>query len=107
MFASLGRQRRVWEARPHDRVRHARLYAVMYTCVLDLIEEAKPGSCRSILPADLPTDTVSGGGSAPAHKYGDRWEHVLDHKAWMRVHDKPRTALFTPTGTEGGPGLTS
>jgi hypothetical protein len=37
----------------------------------DLIEEIKPGSSKAIQPAELPTDTVSGGGNAPAPKYGD------------------------------------
>jgi hypothetical protein len=69
----------------------------------DLIEEIKPGSSKAIQPAELPTDTVSGGGNAPAPKYGDRWEHLPEQKAWKRVHDKPRNALFTPTGTKGGP----
>ena len=55
----------------------------MQSCIQlysDLIEEVKPGSSNNILPADLPTDIVSGGGHAPAPKFGDRWEHFPDHK---------------------------
>ena len=65
--------------------------------------QGRPGSSRGILSADLPKDIVSGGGNAPAQKYGDRWEHLLDHKAWRIIHARPRTALFTATGTHGAP----
>ena len=46
----------------------------------DLIEEIMPGSSKAITLAELPTDTVSGGGNAPAPKFGDRWEHFPDQK---------------------------
>ena len=71
----------------------------MQSCIQlysDLIEEVKPGSSRSILPADLPTGVASGGGNAPITNYGDRWKYFPDHKAWRRIHDKPRTAYSPP-----------
>ena len=54
----------------------------MQSCI-QLYSDLVAGSSRNIILADLPTDTASGGGNAPAPKYGDRWEHFPDHKAWM------------------------
>ena len=68
----------------------------LYSCRIDCVD---PRSSKLIKPADLPTDS-SGGGNASAIEFGDRWEHVLAHKAW-RLHDRPRPALFTPTGARG------
>ena len=67
----------------------------------ELIDDSVPGSSKLIEPTDLPTDP-SGGGNALGCKYGDRWEHFPDQKAWRRIHDGPRTALFTPEGTNVG-----
>ena len=75
---------------------------VMKSCIMlcaERIEQIMPGSSRLIAPAELPTDS-SGGGNARVIKYGDRREYFPDHKAWRRAHDRPRTALITPTGTK-------
>ena len=35
----------------------------------------------------------------------DEWKR--GHQCWIRVHDKPRRALFAPTGTTNGPDLST
>ena len=78
---------------------------IMKSCIklyCGFVDGIVPGSSKLVTLADLPTDS-SGGGNAPAIKVGDRWEHYPIAKAWRRIHDRPRTALFTPTGTKGGP----
>ena len=75
---------------------------VMKSCIMlyaERIEQIMPGSSRFLTPGELPTDSSSGG-NARVIKYGDRREYFPDHKAWRRVHDRPRTALITPTGTK-------
>ena len=83
--------------------------AFMASCVKlysECIEAVQPGSAVLVRPADLPNDTRDVGGNATSKgskHYGDRWEHYPEGKAWTRVHDRPRTALFTPIGVKGGP----
>ena len=35
----------------------------------------------------------------------DEWRH--ENNCWIRVHNKPRRALFAPTGTKDGPPIES
>jgi hypothetical protein len=51
---------------------------------------------------DTPFLGEEGGGNAPPPKE-DEWKHYAAHKAWCRIHNSLRCALFTPVGVSGGP----